>query len=90
MHIYCEKWDLTINMKKTKIITFNKRTQNEFVFKIGNNTVEHAKTYCYLGVVFHSNGNFKSALNDLRGKALRALFGLKRVINKQRCTNDSF
>ena len=89
LYSYCEKWDLTINMKKTKIITFNKRTQNEFVFKIGNNTVEHAKTYCYLGVVFHSNGNFKSALNDLRGKSLRALFGLKRVINKQRISFDA-
>ena len=89
LYSYCEKWELTINMKKTKIVTFNKRLPNNFEFKIGNNTVEHSDRYCYLGVMFYSNGNFKIALNELRCKALRALFGLKRVINRQCITFDA-
>ena len=51
--------------------------------------MQHSDTYCYLGVVFHSNGNFKLALNELRCKAVRAVFGLKRVIKRQCISFDA-
>ena len=41
-----------------------------------------ADSYCYLGIVLHQDGSFKLATNQLRKKALRALFGLKRNIIK--------
>ena len=51
--------------------------------------VEVVDKYCYLGIVFDRSGNFKTAINELRKKSLRALFGLKRVINKHVISFDS-
>ena len=51
-------------------------------FKIGSEAIEITNKYCYLGFTIDKNGNFTSALEDLRKKALRALFGLKRIIIK--------
>ena len=38
--------------------------------------------YTYLGIVLHRNGSFTSTVDTLRKKALRAMFGLRRYIDK--------
>ena len=50
-------------------------------FNIGNTPLEHAKTYCYLGIYFNICGSFTTAIDELRKKSLRAYFSLKRTIN---------
>ena len=58
-------------------------------FKIGSEIIERTDKYCYLGIVIQQNGNFCVALNELRKKALRALFGLKRVIIRKVISFDA-
>ena len=91
---YCNKWGLAINLIKTKIVIFKPkgRKSNSLVnsnYYIGDSILEKVQSYCYLGVVFHENGNLKVALHELRKKALRALFGMKRAIIKNKLSIKS-
>lgn len=49
---FCKDWCMEINVKKTKIIIFNRsgRLLNED-FNVGNNSIECVKQYKYLGIV---------------------------------------
>ena len=71
---YCSSWQLNINVKKTKIIIFNKGghriSKNKFYY--GHDEVEMVQSYCYLGIIFSASGNFNLALQNLRDKALKA------------------
>ena len=49
-------------------------------FILYNSDVEIVKQYCYLGIVFSSNGNFKNACNILHDKALKAFYMLKQIL----------
>ena len=72
---YCRDWGLTVNLKKTKILIFNKsgRTMAPKRNIILNGTpIEITNSYCYLGIVFVPSGKFKVAVNELKKKALRA------------------
>ena len=75
---YCEIWKLNINTDKTKIIVFNKtgKINNDETFIINNKEIEVVKEMKYLGIVFNNNGSFKSAIANLKGKAIKALFKL--------------
>ena len=81
---FCNKWGLEINIKKTKTVIFHcgRKAKSVYNVYLGDDLIECVPSYCYLGVVFHKNGSFKVALSELRKKALRALFGLKRNILK--------
>ena len=49
---------------------------------MGAETIEHTEKYCYLGILFHRNGSFTPALDELRAKSTRALYSLKGKIIK--------
>ena len=51
-------------------------------FLLDGKLIIHSEKYCYLGIIFHQNGSFSMANNELRAKALRAFFGLKGKIIK--------
>ena len=81
---FCTRWGLSINIKKTKTLIFGRSTLESDITAcyLGEDIIENVETYCYLGIVFHKNGTFKTAINELRKKSLRALFGLRRNIIK--------
>ena len=84
---FCETWCLEVNLKKTKAICFGKRANNTFQFN--NTTVDFVNQYTYLGVTVTKNGHFRVARAELRKKALRALFALKRHANRDYLTPRS-
>ena len=43
--------------------------------------LEHTKNYTYLGLNISATGNLHKAVNDLRDKARRAFYAIKRNIN---------
>lgn len=45
-------------------------------FTIGNDTIEIADSYKYLGVIFQNNGNFIQTRKMLRDQANRAMFSV--------------
>ena len=55
--MYCKKWQLIVNTKKTKVMGFDKNTIKE-VFKYLGNILEITKEYTYLGLSFSKSGSF--------------------------------
>ncbi len=75
---YCKTWNLTINIKKTKIVIFNKccKIMKNKGFSIDKERLEVVKEMKYLGIVFNSNCTFQSAIENLKNKSVKAMFKL--------------
>jgi hypothetical protein len=79
LHSYCRRWQLTININKTKVIIFNEGGHHitKHNFFLGDLKVEITQSYCYLGIIFSASGNFNLALQNLHDKALKAFHHFK-------------
>ena len=83
LEIYCNKWNLTVNVDKTKVMVFQKGgilAQNEH-WTYNNQELEIVNTFNYLGVVLSSGGSFIPAAKALADKALKSMYGLFECIN---------
>ena len=80
---YCDKWKLTVNTMKTKIVVFRKGgrlpANLHFVYK-GKN-IDIVSKFCYLGIVFTSGGSSFDTQKTLSGQALKAIFTLRKYLN---------
>uniref|UniRef100_A0A161MH93 Rna-directed dna polymerase from mobile element jockey-like protein n=1 Tax=Triatoma infestans TaxID=30076 RepID=A0A161MH93_TRIIF len=60
--IYCDLWNLNVNVNKSKIIIFQskkcKLSSNE-KWKFNQDTIDVVNTYKYLGVLLNPQLNFK-------------------------------
>ncbi len=80
---YCQTWALTVNLQKTRVMMFQKRSRSQgptHTFTLSHRTIETTKTYTYLGLKITSTGNFTLAVNELKEKAQRAFYAIKRSI----------
>ena len=77
---FCNEWGVEINIDKTKIMSFNVHNKTDFF--INDRKVEYVDSYCYLGIIIDKSGHFKLAKENLKHKAMRALFSLKRSVIK--------
>ena len=71
---YPSDWKLKVNIDKTKSLIFNKSgrlIKTEKVYYKGD-MIEPTKHYKYLGILLDSNRKFKSAMDDLAKKGMRA------------------
>ena len=71
---YSADWKLKVNIDKTKSLIFNKSgrlIKTDKVYYKGD-MIEPTKHYKYLGILLDSNGKFKSAMDDLAKKGMRA------------------
>ena len=74
---YCNKWCLSINKTKTKVVIFSKgKVKKQHHFKIENVDIDTDSEYCYLGTIFNFNGKFTKAINERISPARKAMFGL--------------
>ena len=72
---YTKKWKLEINLKKTKIMIFqNPGRRPEAHFYLGNQPVDIAQSYKYLGTIVTDTGNFKANEINIKKKGLRASY----------------
>ena len=71
---------IDINLGKTKLVIFNKRSlkDNREYVTLGYHRIETIESYCYLGIRLHMNGSMTCAMNELRLKALRAMYALRK------------
>ncbi len=77
LHIYCKKWKLKVNIKKTKAIIFRNRGKLEDVkFWYGQNEISITDKYTYLGITFTENGKLNEAVKVLHDKAIKGMFSL--------------
>ena len=85
---YCNKWGLEININKTKFMIMNSRKQQQSSIDdpcptLNDVPLDRVYSYCYLGIIISSNGNFKNAVDSLCLKGLRALFSLRRTLDRR-------
>ena len=76
---FSQKNGMTLNIKKTKVMTFNKNGRHireNFVY--GEEKIETTREYKYLGFLVTPSGEITSGLNDLKDRALRAFYKLKK------------
>ena len=89
LHNYINKWFLQVNKAKTKymrIYRYNCSTPPQ-TMKLGDAPLEKTDEYCYLGTNFTSNGSLNNACKTLHDKAIKAMYGLLRKINKHHSCN---
>ena len=83
LNTYCDKWDLDINVEKTKIMIFNKSgrmlKQHKFLIHISA-----TDTYKYLGTIFKPSGSFSATVKHLSNKAKKAIFSVYNIFPKNR------
>ena len=87
---YCDKWNLSVNIDKTKIVVFRKGevlSQNE-TWTFDNNEIEIVNNFNYLGVVLSSGGSYVKATNTLAGKALKAINSLMAITKEKEVPID--
>ena len=84
---YTKKWKLQVNLKKTKVMVFNKSGKKlKLNCMFGHTKVEMATSYTYLGCVLTPSGSFSVNQEYLYKKGLRALFSLLKDFNTQKGT----
>ena len=81
---FCKEWGIDINEQKTKTIIFGSdRTYCPKLY-LNNKELDIVDSYCYLGIVLHKSNKFTFAIENLKNKAMRAFFGLKRTVNRSK------
>ena len=83
--LFCSKWQMNINEKKSKVMVFCKKTskklKQESIFSLNNKNLEVVQDYTYLGVKMNSTGNFTAHQSLSREKALHAFFNVSRIVD---------
>ena len=77
---YCNRWNLKINMAKTKILVFTpsgRIPKRLGTFKVGDGELEIVQSYKYLGVTIASNGSFGKGIQELVQKGRKAWYSLR-------------
>ena len=78
LHRFCDVNELSINADKTKCMIFNKTGRLiHRDFFVGKSKFENVREYKYLGLLCTPSGEIKTALEDLRSRALKAYWSLK-------------
>ena len=81
LEIYAKKWRLTVNKKKSKILTFQKGGPiKKLKLQFNGSELEEVKEYKYLGTIVSNSGNFRQNELYLKNKGLRASFSLLKNI----------
>ena len=84
MYQYCQKWKLSVNTQKSKVMVFRKGgvLRRNTHFHYGEHELEIVSKFTYLGIVFSTGGAFTEAQQALSGQSLKAIFMLNKYIRK--------
>jgi hypothetical protein len=77
---FCKERDLTVNVKKTKVVVFGSRVNSSPLHYDGS-PIEVA-SFRYLGIELHRSGSLKTTVEHLAAAGQRAVFALR-----QRCAD---
>ena len=79
---YCDKWNLQINVDKTKVVVFSRgKIRKMPTIKYKGRSLEVVFEFQYLGICFNYN-KFNVAQKSLYYKATRAMFSLLKKCRK--------
>ncbi|XP_055997458.1 uncharacterized protein LOC130047118 [Ostrea edulis] len=81
---YTTKWDLSVNVEKTKIVIFrngSKISSNER-WHLNGEPIEIVDKFTYLGVLMNYNGKFSTTQKQLASQGRKAMFSLKSKVSQ--------
>ena len=83
VHQYCTKYNLSVNINKTKNFVFSRgKVRNFPMFKYGSSTIEIVSEYVYLGLTMMYSNKYAKAMKKQMDQARKAQFSL--LINAQK------
>ena len=81
LYIFTQGNGLAVNLDGTKVIIFNKAGHHmRRIFYLGNQKLETTRQYKYLGLIVTPSAEINTELNDLKGRATKAFFKLKKKL----------
>ena len=83
---YCEKLKLSINMTKTKCLSFQSKNKKckKVQFKVNNSVIENESEYKCLEMTINAAGSLSPTLSNFSEKARRAIFALNNQFSLKR------
>lgn len=86
LKLYCDKWNLEVNIDKSKIIIFNKsgKVLKGYSFFYNNQSLGLVNQYKYLGIILKPSGSFVEAINHLSKKASKAMFCISKALYSEK------
>ena len=86
VNLFCETYNLTVNLSKSKCITFSGKNKknNKDTFVIGKNNLDNICEFTYLGIQINAAGSFKSSIDELTTKANKAKYALNNTAKLKR------
>ncbi len=88
LHDYCNRWGITVNIGKTKVVVFqgsNRHCNTQFTY--ANTVLENVTSFTYLGITLSSNGKFFQAQKHLSEQATKDIFSLNSLFDKVSTNN---
>lgn len=79
LNVYCKKWQLKLNLQKTKTMVFNCR-KSCYTFLFDNKIVQDSNSVCYLGFMLTPSGKFTATQKYVYDKACRAVYSLRAAL----------
>ena len=77
LHLYCNIWKWSVNVKKTKIVLFGKsKWKGKQIFKYDGNIITVEDSFKYLGVILNYNGSFVKHKKHVIDQSQKATFAL--------------
>ncbi len=76
---YCNKWLLTVNINKTKVMVIDKGAC--LYVTLDNETLDVVKEYKYLQLLLNKSGSFVKSIENLSKRAMKATFKIKNIIH---------
>ena len=88
---WCEKWSMSVNLKKTQTVHYRKPTMEHTDTKLyfGNNEIKFVQFYKYLGVYFDEYLNFDKHKDEVSQSGFRALGSLIQKYKTLECMGHS-
>ena len=86
MYLYCKCWSLEVNVTKTKIVIFRKRSyklNDNLVFNYNGQNIDIVNEFTYLGIVLTTKGSLcknKEKLVSQARKAIHSIFKNSRTL----------
>ncbi len=89
LHNYCQKWHLSVNQSKTKVMIVQKnRSYVEADVTLDGNSLEQVHQYKYLGLTFCENAKLDVAQETLYKKALKAYYAMSNMLYSAKRMNS--
>jgi hypothetical protein len=83
LNSYCNRWQLSINIQKTKVMVFQQRNiiYNNHEFFLNGIKLEKVLKYKYLGIIIEASGKLNSSFTELSKKEGKILFSIFKYLS---------